>query len=206
MAAVSKSSDPSFGVYPPEEHSVERLEERVRLLEEEVVELRNVVTTFGDLFVGTSPKDSAPTATVPRSDSSDPIAAVATQALKKTFWSRLGNWPLFELYSEVILIFRMYIDPRYRMRRMTQLVIPAIAMLFVGSYFFFNYLFALPILSTILERAIEIFLAILLYKVLLGELVRYKEVLQNFANWNNLRRPTVVTSGGEDPHTPMEMD
>ena len=51
---------------------------------------------------------------------------------------------------------------------------------------------------------IDVVLAVALYKILHSELLRYREMLATFDNWNAWRRAGVIHQG-EEPHTPMEM-
>jgi len=46
-------------------------------------------------------------------------------------------WLLVDLLKEMGAIVRMYMDPRYRVRRSTQLLVPLILGLMVANYFFF---------------------------------------------------------------------
>ncbi len=204
MTAPNKTVDSPFGVFPADEMTLERMEDRVRRLEDDLVELRGVVTRFGDIFIGGQMPE------VPKkTEATSALAALvdtAQKVEKLSRFSRFRSWLPFELFNEFSQMSRMYIDPRYRMRRTTQLVAPALALLFVASYFFFNWFFPIPILSSILEKIVDVFLAIILYKILYSELLRYRETLATFDNWTHWRRGGGIVHQGEEPHTAMEME
>ncbi|HEY2784211.1 MAG TPA: hypothetical protein VGJ05_04475 [Fimbriiglobus sp.] len=75
------------------------------------------------------------------------------------------------------LIVRMYFDPRYRLSRLAQIGVPAIVLIVILNYSFWNYLVAVPFLSQVMERLALAVLAVVLYKLLAKEAVRYKAVL-----------------------------
>lgn len=87
------------------------------------------------------------------------------------------HWFLTQLWSEFALVLRMYVDPRYRISRTAQLLVPAVFVLFVLNYVFFSAWMTIPVLSPILERLLDVVLGIFLYKLLVRELSRYREVL-----------------------------
>jgi hypothetical protein len=87
------------------------------------------------------------------------------------------GWLLAQLWAEIALVPRMYLDARYRVSRTAQLLVPAILVAFVLNYFLFAFWFAVPVLSPILERLLDVVLGITLYKLVTRELARYREVL-----------------------------
>jgi hypothetical protein len=86
-------------------------------------------------------------------------------------------WFLESLWSEFRLAGRMYFDPRYRISRTMQLVMPAILVLFVANYLFFSVWLAIPVISPFVERLVCVLLGIFAYKLLTRELDRYRAVL-----------------------------
>lgn len=94
-------------------------------------------------------------------------------------------WKFFVagIFGEIKVIARMYFDPRYRLSRVAQFAVPGILILFVLNYFFFNYTCALPIVPQIAERLMYIPLSLALYKVLVREVARYREVLAYLARY-----------------------
>lgn len=96
----------------------------------------------------------------------------------------LWGWFVAGVFSEVRTIARMYFDPRYRLSRVGQFGVPAILALFVLNYFFFAYTCALPVLPVIGERLVCVALSLALYKVLVREVARYRQVLAYLAQWS----------------------
>lgn len=88
------------------------------------------------------------------------------------------KWFFVQLWDEARLAARMYFDPRYRISRTAQFLLPVIFGLFVLNYFLFSTWFALPIISPVLERVGCVLLGIFFYKVMARELGRYREVLE----------------------------
>ncbi|MBY0515193.1 MAG: hypothetical protein K2P78_14965, partial [Gemmataceae bacterium] len=93
------------------------------------------------------------------------------------------QWFVAQLWAEVVLVLRMYVDPRYRISRTAQLVVPGLLLLFVANYFFFAVWLTVPVVSPVAERLFDVALAILLYKVLVRELNRYREVLDYLSRY-----------------------
>src|SRR5262249_46867680 len=85
---------------------------------------------------------------------------------------------LTQLWTEFLLVLRMYFDHRYRISRTAQIAVPGIFVLFCVNYFLFNYWFpVVPVFTPVVERLICVVLGITLYKMLARELSRYREVL-----------------------------
>lgn len=95
------------------------------------------------------------------------------------------QWFLMQLWSEFRLAVRMYFDPRYRVSRTVQFLLPLVLALFVLNYLLFGVWFDIPILSPILERVGGVLLAVFLYKVLTRELVRYRDVLEYLTRYGS---------------------
>lgn len=198
-------------VTPPAEHhhGDEGVPEgdRIRRLEDEVDGLRDTMTRFAEVVLGElkqirhADPELAPGA-VPMPDTLPPTRDSATGGRRP--------WLVTELFRDLLTIFRMYLDPRYRLRRSTQLLVPLILGLFVLNYVFFTYLFAIPVMSTILGKVGDIILAVLLYKVLSREAVRYREALMQYAAWQTARAnqgySRVIHSVGEGPTVSMDIE
>ena len=85
---------------------------------------------------------------------------------------------LGQIWAEIVLVSRMYFDPRYRISRTAQFVVPGICLLFALNYFLFNAWFpVIPVITPIGERLVCVILAVVLYKVMTRELQRYRDVL-----------------------------
>jgi hypothetical protein len=93
------------------------------------------------------------------------------------------RWFLAQLGSELRLAGRMYFDPRYRISRTAQFLLPAILVLFGLNYFLFSVWFAIPVVSPVLERVGCVLLGVFAYKVIARELARYRDVLAYLAHY-----------------------
>jgi hypothetical protein len=87
------------------------------------------------------------------------------------------GWFLMQLAAEFRLMVRMYFDPRYRISRTTQFVLPGIVLLAVLNYFLFASWFSIAIVGPVLERIIDMVLCVIGYKLLTWETGRYRDVL-----------------------------
>jgi hypothetical protein len=95
------------------------------------------------------------------------------------------TWFLSQLLAEFRLALHMYFDPRYRISRTTQFALPGIALLILFNYFFFAIWINIPFLSPIAERAIDILLCVVVYKLLMRELDRYRDVLNYLTRYGH---------------------
>jgi hypothetical protein len=89
-------------------------------------------------------------------------------------------WGKVSALRELRLMLGMYFDPRYRLSRAGQFGIPAVFILMALDYLVFNWVIAIPLLplvGAVLERAVLVLLAVVLYKLLSHEATRYGAVL-----------------------------
>jgi hypothetical protein len=95
------------------------------------------------------------------------------------------SWLLVGVLGEFRMMLRMYLDPRYRLSRVAQFGVPLVLGLFFVNYVLFNYSCfpAIPIVSQVGERLAGIVLAVMLYKVMLREVGRYRQVLDYLARY-----------------------
>lgn len=93
------------------------------------------------------------------------------------------GWFLPQLVSELRLTCKMYFDPRYRISRTAQVLMPFTVLLFVMNYFLFAVWLPIPLIGPILERLVGVLLAIFFYKVMIRELRRYREVLDYLSRY-----------------------
>jgi hypothetical protein len=93
------------------------------------------------------------------------------------------RWFFAQVWSEIRLVFRMYFDPRYRVSRTTQLVIPGIGLLLIFNYFLFSVWMSIPVLSPLVERGLAVFFGVVACMVLSRETARYREVLDYLAKY-----------------------
>jgi hypothetical protein len=92
----------------------------------------------------------------------------------------LRAWLVTQVLGEFRLMALMYFDARYRLSRVAQFGVPLLLGLMVLNYLF---LAALPLVGFLLERAILIVLAVVLYKLLAREALRYKRVLEYLTDY-----------------------
>jgi hypothetical protein len=181
--------------------------DRIRRLEDEVDTLRDTMTRFAEVVLGELKQIRHADPEVA------PGAVLMPDTLPPTLDPAAGGrrpWLLTELFRDLLTILRMYLEPRYRLRRSTQLLVPLILGLFLANYVFFTYLFAIPVVSTILGKVGDIILAVLLYKVLSRETVRYREALIQYAAWQTARanqgHTRVIHSVGDGPTVAMDIE
>ncbi len=188
--------------------------DRIHRLELEVSELRETVARFAELVIG-EVKDLRHAQVEPvRSDISGELHNTANSghpewrmALASQPVSAHRPWLLMELIRDFSATVHMYLDPRYRVRRSTQLLVPLIIGLFVLNCVFFNAVFAVPILSQIVEKLGDVILAVLLYKVVSRELVRYRQVIAQLLQWQEQHgRTGAVVVGAEPATTQLETE
>lgn len=184
---------------PPHEDHLEDSADRVQKLESEVFALRDTVSRFAELMLNELKRikpPEPPPAPVPVTVSmagmtSVPVAIPTPQAEQMA-----RGWVLPEFFRDISTTVRMYFDSRYRLRRATQLFIPAILVLFFLNYWIIG---SIPILGVFLVKFGDILLAILLYKILYREMVRYREVIAQFSTVDYIpREPSGFVHSAED--------
>ena len=154
---------------PLSEPPAETTEERLRRLE----------LALASMHPGLPPDGYAPS--VPPAGPVIPLsllvnAAVDPVATRRRFFGQLP------VLRELKLIVQMYLDPRYRLSRLTQLGVPVLAALAALNYATFNYMLpVIPFLSPISERLILLVLGAALAVVLNREALRYGAVLDYLA-------------------------
>lgn len=179
----------------PGEETLDALNDRVHRLESEVTELRGSVARLADLVVidikqRREDRDQSDVTVTPTVLSAVATAAVASASGSESpsVWamskSAIGSlrkpWLIIEVLREMMLALRMYFDPRYRVRRSTQLMVPLLLGGLILNYFFFAQLFDIWIISPISERLILLLLGVLLYKIVSREAARYRDVLAEY--------------------------
>jgi hypothetical protein len=132
--------------------------DRIHQLEAEVAELRDTLARFANIMIGEVKDLRQSKPELPPL----PSGVVGTPADAPTAQPTRRPWLLTEFFRDIGAAMRMYFDPRYRVRRSTQLLVPVILAFFVLNALFFRTVFTVPILSMILEKIGDIVLAILL--------------------------------------------
>lgn len=92
-------------------------------------------------------------------------------------------WLLTQVVGEFRLMALMYFDARYRLSRVAQFGVPAVLVLMVMNYFFFAGI-PVPFIG-IFERVVLIVFAVVLYRLLAREAVRYKQVLDYLSQYGH---------------------
>jgi hypothetical protein len=206
----------------------DELPDRVGRLESEVAELRETIARFAELVIG-EVKDlrqshaelpPLPPAVVgewpvtavnvdPPADSTAAPSPTAGTAPTAEAPPPRRPWLLMELLRDFATTIRMYLDPRYRVRRATQMLVPLIIGLFVFNALCFRFfILPVPILSPLLEKGVDVVLAILLYKVVNRELVRYRHVMAQLVAWQQYssKKSAAINIYSEPATTRLETD
>lgn len=190
------SSNPSHGSYSDPSGVIDN---RLRRLEEDIHELRDTLSGFAASIAGEVKEIKQTQTSLPflapgmvsdlvHSSVTGMTSTTQTQASKRP-------WLLTEAFRDVWTAIRMYFDPRYRVRRFTQILVPVILVLFVLNYLFWAS-FPIPFLKTVLEKCFDIVLAIMLYKVWYREVQRYRDVITNVQAWNAYQARMHTAQGG----------
>ncbi|MCE9533274.1 MAG: hypothetical protein K8T89_19420 [Planctomycetes bacterium] len=177
---------------------------RLQKVEHEVAEFRDTFTRFSELVLGELKivrQSHSEHPAMPASVAGDlPVTgAPSGEGGYSPETTGPRPWLLMELLREVSTTFRMYLDPRYRVRRSTQLTVPLILALFALNAFFFNVIFEMPFISAALQKIADVILAVLLYKVVQREIVRYRQVVAQLDAWHDSRDRTtgiIISNSG----------
>ncbi len=154
---------------PNSEPPLETTEERLRRLEQMVA----------TMHPGLAPDGYSPP--LPPAGPVIPLSLLVNAAVDPASARRriIGELPVLR---EIKLVVRMYLDPRYRLSRLTQLGVPALIALAVFNYCCFGFLFpVIPFISPIAERLILLIVGAAFAVVLNREALRYQAVLDYLA-------------------------
>ncbi len=217
MAITLFSEDPLHSSHEEQSNSSSEpprdLSQRVQRLEEEVVELRGVVTRFADIVIGEVKKTQAATTPPEQGEAMPPAVPGLVSQTGAVLQppSQRRRWLIADCIRDIRTTIQMYLDPQYRVRRSTQLMVPLILAIFVFNIVFFNWIFTVAILSSILEKLVDVLLAIILYKVLHQEMERYREALAQAAAWHTYQASrsdfiTMTTDSANPPTTRLETE
>jgi hypothetical protein len=196
--AILEDTHPSSGDTDPTD-----LGDRIHRLEGEVAELRHTLSELAELVVGDIKERREIAAAVSAPMPEVPIpASIAPGGQAAPAGGGRRPWLLIDVLREIGVTFRMYMDPRYRVRRATQLMVPLVLGLFALNYVIFNLLLVqVPVLTPILERLIGIVLAVLLYKVISRETTRYRQMLATLSVGPRALAAVPVSLWNTDPDT-----
>ncbi len=168
-------SQPVLTVTPPPPADI--LTERLLRLEEALARMQQQLPAA----LGPAPEGLA-AGTDPAHPDRPLLTDSLTGAIVPALFSRTGDasgfWGRIPILAEFSLMFRMYVDPRYRLSRVAQFGVPIVLGVMMLNYITFAYFFAIPLLGLILERIGLIVLSVVLYKILSREAARYSAVLE----------------------------
>src|SRR5262245_3755104 len=184
--------------------TVEGVTDRLHRVEDEVAELRHTVSELAEIVVNDikDRREAALAVSAPVADMPVPSSLTPGQAALNPPSASRRPWLLIELVREIGSTIRMYVDPRYRVRRATQIMVPVILAAFGLNYLIFHHTFLdVPVFRHILERVVDVVLAILLYKVLSREVARYRQMIIQLAGAPRSWNPTPVSLLHTDPET-----
>ncbi len=94
-------------------------------------------------------------------------------------------WLFKEAITEARAIFRMFTDPRYRLSWTGRIAPPVLTFLIVSSWWWVPFT-SLPVFGSILDKAIDLVLAFVLFKLLAFEARRYRETAPDLPAWLRL--------------------
>lgn len=188
--------------------------DRLRTLEEEIFTLRETMGRFADLVLGDLKKireTSAQPRSMPPSMQMPTLVAPAAptdSTISEAVKRKRHRWMAWDILDEMQTTLRLYFDPTYRMSRSARIMIPGMLALFVVNYLMFSQFFVIPIVAPILSKVIDVFLVIVLYRIVSREVVRYREAMAGIAAWLHATaspgRRSVVSDEG--PSTRLEME
>ena len=166
---------------PAPAESPEAMADRLRRLEEQLAALHAHQTALPTYPL---PRDAEPaglSALVPA------VTRVMMPALRQL--TRVGSvWDRFPFLTELRLMAKMYVDPKYRLSRVAQFGVPAVLGLMVLNYFLVGWFtLSLPVVTPVVERLILAVLAVVLYKILAREAGRYADVLLYLSRYDKGR-------------------
>jgi hypothetical protein len=72
---------------------------------------------------------------------------------------------------------RMYFDNRYRVSRNAKVVPMVVLIVMMLSYLYFTFMVPLPIINTICDKILNVFLILYLYRYLSREAERYRNTI-----------------------------
>jgi hypothetical protein len=176
--------------------------DRLDRLEGEMTEVRHALSNLAEIVAGDIKDRRQAAADALLADAPIPASLVpggkttvaAVNALRRP-------WLLTELLREIGTIVRMYLHPRYRVRRATQMTVLLLLGLVLANHLLLGFLFHVPIASEILQCLIDIVLAVLLYKVLIREVSRFRQLLAQLRPSGRTWSPTPASLLNNDPDT-----
>jgi hypothetical protein len=174
----------------PEAQPMTPIEMRIRRLEDALAQLQQIRAAELRVTTGQSANPAAPVAAPaaapPHQAPTDKlwdlgVRALATPAeVARAFAQPPGDprsrrgWLFFESVTELRAIFRMFTDPRYRLSWAGRIAPLALTVLILLSGWWLP-LYYVPIFGNVLDNAVNLLLAYVLFKLLAHEARRYRE-------------------------------
>ena len=178
--SADSSRNGSDTVPPTLEERVNRLEGAVAILQDTQQLEERVVERLSDRFNSSAAHairaDLAPIAA--HSPEASPTAVDGPAAIPeatRVYEPVRKPWLLWDAYAEARVMILMYVDPRYRLTWMTRFLPLGLLALILTSWFWLPGS-SVPIMGTLFDKALDLVLAFLLFKVLSREARRYREV------------------------------
>jgi hypothetical protein len=174
----------------PEAQPLTPIEMRIRRLEDALAQLQQMRAAELRVTTGQSPRSAAPvaapTASPPQQAPTDKLWDIGVRALTapaevaRAFSQPPGDprsrrgWLFFECVTELRAILRMFTDPRYRLSWAGRIAPIALTVLILLSGWWLP-LYYVPIFGNVLDNAVNLVLAYVLFKLLAYEARRYRE-------------------------------
>ena len=185
------ASTPDFAA----EDSVEALEQRVRRLEHAVAALQDTQLMEDRVVERVVHRVEPVYASPPLASAAGLIVDAGRMLLPKTVEAlpdgeappadgeaptspppaAKAPWLLLEVFGEFRAILRMFADYRYRMSWTGRVVLPAAVGVAVLSWFLFSGRFL--VVGDVLDKAVDVVVVVVAYKVLMREVHRHRELL-----------------------------
>jgi hypothetical protein len=174
--------------------------DRLDRLEGEISELRHTLSNLAEIVVGDIKERRQAAVDVPITETPIPASVVPGGKATVAAVNELRRpWLLTELLREIGAMVRMYLHPRYRVRRATQFTVLLLSGLLIANYLVFTFLFRIPLVSELVEIPVTMVLAVLLYKTLSREVARFRQVVAQLGLTGRTWSPTPVSLLHNDP-------
>lgn len=155
--------------------SAAEMADRLRRLEDQLSALRAQNTA---LAAPPPPEPSGLAAMVPT------FTSALLPAVHRFAGGAGGVWDRLGFFGEFRLMARMYVDPRYRVSRVSQFGVPVVLILMVLNNILWPDLW---VITNVLRQLALIVLSVALYKLLSREAARYADVLMYLSRYGGQR-------------------
>jgi hypothetical protein len=196
--AMARADAPAAGLPPPEtlEQRVHRLEEAVAALQEtEIIEERIAERVVDRMQRRPAPESTGIVETdrrarPPVGPSLSPGSDVQANSQTVSQLSARKPWLIVEVFRELRVMFRMFFDTRYRVSWSAFFALMILAYILVSQWLWalwsgvpllgwLTLPMHLTFLGEILDKAVDLLLALFAYKTLSREMRRYREAISS---------------------------